>query len=120
MELPVVQDQDVQAIGESVCKAVQEVLESIAVETGPFEQEPLSGLRFDRSVEVVALVGRPLLLNRLYAGERDSTSDSWHQSKPTLVLAEQPNGPLGLGSNRLDPGWKLFFERYLLLLAFFG
>ena len=120
MELPVVQDQNVQALGKTIGEAVEEVLESVAVEQLAFEEKPLSGLRLDSTVETVAPVGRPLLLDGFYAGKCDPAPCDRHESKPALVLAEQANGPLGLGLNRLDPGWKLFLERYLLSLAFFG
>ena len=125
MELPVVQDQNVQALGKTIREAVEEVLESVTVQRLTFEKKPLSGLRLDSTVETVAPVGRPLLLDGFYAGgfyagKCDPAPCDRHESKPALVLAEQANGPLGLGLNRLDPGWKLFLERYLLSLAFFG
>ena len=67
MELPVIQDQDAQALGESVCQAIEEILKPVAVEIEPFEEEPLSSFWLDDSIQAVTLVGRPLLLDRFYA-----------------------------------------------------
>ena len=76
--------------------------------------------KVDGSVKIVTLVSGPLLLDRFHAGKCDPTSFDRHQSKSALVLAEQAHWPFSLGSNCLDPGWKILLECYLLSLTFLG
>jgi hypothetical protein len=116
----VVQNQNVQALGVHRREAVQKILKAIAVESISFDEKTLPSCWLDRPVKIEVLISGFLHLNRFDSRTRDSTPRDRHQPEPALILAKQPNGPPRLGSNRLDSGWKLLFEDYLLRFAFFG
>lgn len=80
----------------------------------------LSRLRLYCSVEVEVLVAGPCLLNRLHAREGYPVPFYRHQSKPTLVLAEQTNGPTRLRLDAVKAAGKVLMKIYLLLLVLLG
>ena len=83
-----------------------------------FGKKPLACFRLNGSVEIEVLVAGFCLLNRLHAGEGDSTPFDRHQSNSTLILAKQPNRPFWLQVRK--KAGEALLKFYLLLLVFFG
>ena len=97
MELAVIQNHDVLALGKRLRKPIQEVLEADAVQTLVFGEKPLAGFWLNGSVEIKVVVGRLRGLDRLYTRQGNSMPNRGHQSNPALILAEQAHGPAGIG-----------------------
>jgi hypothetical protein len=96
----IVQQQEIQAVGESLREAIDEELEHLGVQIGQLQEEAVPRRRLDGAVDIEPLEDRLHAPDRLHATRRKAPSPDREEAEATFVLAKHPHGARVRGGNR--------------------
>jgi hypothetical protein len=120
MGSPVVQKEDIQAVGEGLCEGVDEELEHRGIQIGQLQKEPVTRGGLDGAIDVEPLKDMLDGANRLHSTGGEAPPSDGQEAEAAFVLAEDPDWTRVLGWDDLLEAFSTgSLERWNGLRVFF-